>query len=846
MGIFDELNSTKGGLFGSSSSKGLFSPLNGGETRKTYDTEEIDKLIEAARKEGAKIEEQKPKQSLLSKTVDVISRPLYASAGTAKAIVKGENVLDEFKKGITGQEKETYSDVLGEMGMENKYLKGGLGFALDIALDPSTYFGGTAIKYTGKALSPLAKGGLNVAKKTLPAESIAKFEEAGTSLKDAFGYSFLYGYKTTGGVTDDVTRYLNKLGMAKEDTVSGMTEVFKKLPTEQHTQFADTLLTHRKQIKELTEQSGDRELAKTELNKMTPKFATQEQQDFFEKEYKTVIDKMADDAGLPADKRFEAYFPSINEEKLKLNKGGTPAMANLSDESYKKLYKGVNENEINRPIEALSRQSYKIVYDNTTRETMGNIIGTYGKPLTAFKTTDDAMREGFMLVKDKKFGKELGYLKTDDFNFINNYMYPEFKTLDIMAKASGFDWLTKTYKTMLTAYFPSFHFRNMISGDFQNYQVLGKEAFNPLNKNVGLGILKGADKELVLGGRPFNTKTLNKAINERFGGSSSYIGDLGDFVEEVTANNFKMKDISKARKLGNFIETWQKTTAVSAALRKGHSLDEALDLAEKAGFDYTHITKFESKVMKRLIPFYTFSRKNLDLQLSTMKNHPERILNEIKLTQSLGDIFGGKPTEEDLSGLPEWALAGLGFKVSGNTYLTSFGLPIEEFMDTMSDPQKKSLSSMNPILKYPLESKLGYDFFREGDIKDIRTIAPVTAELIESEDSPQWIKDVFNVRQYELEDGTTRYSASPEALHKLRSLPTARLQSTLEKVFNGDLTKTEKAIAVLTGAKIYDIDIELNKYFEDKNFRNDLENDLLMQGIGNEYTSFYMYKDDSN
>ena len=129
-----------------------------------------------------------------------------------------------------------------------------------------------------------------------------------------------------------------------------------------------------------------------------------------------------------------------------------------------------------------------------------------------------------------------------------------------------------------------------------------------------------------------------------------------------------------------------------AALRKGHSLDEAVKLAEKAGFDYSKITPFEARFLRRLIPFYTFTRKNLELQAKTLKDNPERILNIAKTTNTLGDIFGGKMTQEDMEGLPPWARSAFGFKLGEKDgkmqYLTSFGTPVEAALQTLERPGK--------------------------------------------------------------------------------------------------------------------------------------------------------------
>ena len=136
---------------------------------------------------------------------------------------------------------------------------------------------------------------------------------------------------------------------------------------------------------------------------------------------------------------------------------------------------------------------------------------------------------------------------------------------------------------------------------------------------------------------------------------------------------------------------------------------------------------------------------------------------------------------------------------------------------------------------------MGFDFFREKKITDINKIAPDTGELIMSDKTPQFIKDIMRVKKVETEYGT-KYYASPTALHKLRNIPTSRFQNTLEKMFDDDMDKVDKWLAFLTGARIYDIDIELQKYFQERDLRRDIEDELLQQGIGKEFETFYIPK----
>lgn len=99
----------------------------------------------------------------------------------------------------------------------------------------------------------------------------------------------------------------------------------------------------------------------------------------------------------------------------------------------------------------------------------------------------------------------------------------------------------------------------------------------------------------------------------------------------------------------------------------------------------------------------------------------------------------------------------------------------------------------------------------------------------------------MHVRKIETDFGT-KYYASPKALHVLRNIPTARFQNTLEKMFENDRNSIDKWLGFLTGAKIYDINLDLQKYFEERDLRRDLEDQLLQIGEGARFERFYIPK----
>ncbi len=87
------------------------------------------------------------------KSIDILSRPMYASAGFARGLVKGRNPFTGAWKGFTGAKRTTFSDVLGDLGVKKGLSREVAGFAGDVLLDPTTYltFGvGAAGKMTAR------------------------------------------------------------------------------------------------------------------------------------------------------------------------------------------------------------------------------------------------------------------------------------------------------------------------------------------------------------------------------------------------------------------------------------------------------------------------------------------------------------------------------------------------------------------------------------------------------------------------------------------------------------------------------------------------------------------------
>ena len=590
-----------------------------------------------------------------------------------------------------------------------------------------------------------------------------------------------------------------------------------------------------KQFTHIVDLTGDSTITKSQLT------------DIWNKAQKTITaskeiaEETAGNVG--EDMLMSHYFPFIKKQTVK---EFSNAMR-VSNEGYLKRFKGVLDKEdiISDPVEAYAKRAAQLETDGITKEMLNKFVSEYGKPLSEFKNADEALASGYKLVRDKGlFGKDVGYLPKQDYKFINEIYDPSFKIIDELAKATGFDTLTTLFKQAVTGLFAPFHVRNWVSGNIQNYEVLGKAALSPDNIALGQQMAYRALKEsddlsgiLKLGNEEFKVKDLIEPFKNRFNISSQYISDFGiENQEKLLKTSSKLNPIEAVRVVGNYIETQQKMTAYLTAIKKGRSINEALKLAEDAGFDYSKLAPFEKHVMRRLIPFYSFTRKNLELQLKTLARNPERLGLLLKTGRAAGTPQG---TEEGEINMPDWMRNNFIATLGRNVYnmpvvISGFGTPIEAGAQVAEKGLMGVLATLNPLIKIPLERATGKDFFRETDLKDVYNAEEYSI-------APQFIKDFLKIKEVEktvyknnkpTDEKRITYVGDPERLHIARNLFTSRGVNYLHTLF-GDKELTEKGriIKAVTGFKPYEIDEESVKYFEERNNYRDLTDLLKRLGL---------------
>jgi hypothetical protein len=321
-------------------------------------------------------------------------------------------------------------------------------------------------------------------------------------------------------------------------------------------------------------------------------------------------------------------------------------------------------------------------------------------------------------------------------------------------------------------------------------------------------------------------------------GQGQYGGDISRTLESQIAggnrNPFTLATsnpiLQGGFKLGQTIEDNARIALFIDQLNKGASFDKAGNHVRKYLFDYGDVNPFEKDVLKRVMPFYTWSRKNIPLQLEALATQPDKI-NKINL--AINNIQQANQVEQpDLAQVPSYireqapvyvgsnAEAGTVSAVPLTNLIPTFDIAsLTKFLNTETAPeglQKGKLGTalstimggVSPIIKAPLEYLANYDFFRkktireeEGQLADFLGI-PMPVHLA------KLASNIIVLNEFD--------RANPGSIFGSRIVdPITKEVTTLNSFFGlgtpresrTDLPEEQRLTQYLTGIRIFDIDM---------------------------------------
>lgn len=403
-----------------------------------------------------------------------------------------------------------------------------------------------------------------------------------------------------------------------------------------------------------------------------------------------------------------------------------------------------------------------------------------------------------------------------------------------------YDKVLSFWKGSVTGWFPAFHSRNFLGGTFNNWLAGVK---NPVRYLQGNQIARGAEGKITT--KLGTTYTYNQLrdITSKLGvtGQPGYL-DVMKEVEKDMNKGIIPKFFDTPQKAMTFVENRLRLPLFVDRLVKGDTPEEAAKWVFRFHFDYAPegLTAFEKNAMKRLIPFYRWARGNIPLQLEQMVSQPGKYAAVGKAVENLQS--DKEKAKEESQYLPPYMREALPIRVGEKgglpQYLYGLGLPVEDVNRLWRGSAKRTLAGyvgeLSPILKYPIEAATGQNLFFGEPIEKNDYVYPFINKI-------PGLREFLEVNERKNKAGQISYRGNPYKLHFLNTM-LGRLFTTAGKLTDEKTSGAVKFLYGLVGAKARPVDIEKEKFWREKEFKDRIETLLERQGVIKKFERSYIPK----
>lgn len=436
-------------------------------------------------------------------------------------------------------------------------------------------------------------------------------------------------------------------------------------------------------------------------------------------------------------------------------------------------------------------------------EQFGTLIG---KPPKGSKGLFDAngnpIPDDWVKIKDHAFPPGIGKPLLKQYKILKS---PK-ATREVIAI---YDEVQNWWKKYSLASRPAWHTRNAFSNFWNNYFLGGLT--NPLVYGEAAAIQKAmqlekgsivsrldavtglnrVDQNFVVSGTGMTRKEIfDEAIKRGVYEAGMYGQDLGEAALKQSNVWFstEWKGINKAFAAGKAVENNARLALFIDSIRKGRKgvkgrapvsedvLDKASMNVRGSLFDYSDLSDVERRYMKRWLPFYTWTRKNIPAQLAGVLKHPDRA-NKLNIIVGNAQRGVGDIDENDVE---DWVKGQFPIFLNAkdsddfHTFFTAMSyLPTAELERFFGENKVKALLDMvSPILKLPVETFTNYNMFRQ-DYIDFSQIEPFALRGTGEGFGPLRSKTVYDSKGDPMPKGSEEFlgmRVTPKEKHILSSL----------------------------------------------------------------------------
>jgi hypothetical protein len=296
--------------------------------------------------------------------------------------------------------------------------------------------------------------------------------------------------------------------------------------------------------------------------------------------------------------------------------------------------------------------------------------------------------------------------------------------LRVFDKAQGY------WKFGATSLNPGHHLRNMVGDAFNGFL---DGVTDPRHYDNARKALWGKDDKfkIMVNGKAIERPELI-SLYENAGVKPGFIAS--ELYEQAPglAKGLKGKINTVAEKREEYMRMAHFIHALKEEAPKFKTITEAASEAgarvRKWKIDYGDVTDFERTVMKRAIPFYTWSRKNLPLQIEALAMRPGRIAAIPKGQAAVERLLGtyqGYNEDSDLGGIPKWLKEMAPIRLRGegegkNAIYWVPGLPFQDIAKYTEGGEQgifqNIVSQVTPAARIPFEKATGKQTFSGSDV----------------------------------------------------------------------------------------------------------------------------------
>lgn len=290
---------------------------------------------------------------------------------------------------------------------------------------------------------------------------------------------------------------------------------------------------------------------------------------------------------------------------------------------------------------------------------------------------------------------------------------------------------------------PGFQMRN-VAGNMSNMYLAGmpvndimdysKRALDVMKtgdstfaKATTMGLDKLTPREIQLL-ETYNEFALNgfQQVGNRIQDIPDYVRDAskkvrGDYnplkiYDKVIEFNFKMNERQDSiYRMAAFM--WAKDNA-GKVMEMG--FEEPAQFVRHALFDFADLSAVEQDVFKKIIPFYTFTKKNLGFQMRNMMINPNRYNRLAKSFDSMWGMLDLSPEELDAYSVENFWIP-IPFKdKDGKYHAIKASLPLGDIGEWVSDPFRRLMASSTPVARAPFEIATNTQAFSGMPIQEFK------------------------------------------------------------------------------------------------------------------------------